>query len=95
MVAYDGLLLISGTPTQGGHFNGSVLITDSSSPALTATGDIQIFVAAQKLSAIVPGSITCRVGQPCSFSVTAVGGDGNYTWLVMDGDLPDGLSATV
>jgi Putative Ig domain len=94
VTAYDGLLLISGTLTQAGQYNGSVLITDSSSPPLTTTGDIQIFVAAQRLSTIAPASKTCTVGQPCSFSVTAAGGDGTYTWLAMDQALPDGLSAT-
>lgn len=94
VTAYDGVLVITGTPTQGGHFNGSVLITDSSSPPLTTTADIPIFVAAQRLSGVAPSSVTCKVGQPCSFTVTAVGGDGNYKWIFLDGNRPDWLSET-
>lgn len=73
-----------------------MLVTDSSSPALTATGQIQIVVGASPLTATASGPDTCTVGQPCPVTATVAGGvgaDGTYNWNGVI-NLPPGMSAS-
>jgi hypothetical protein len=88
-----GSLTISGVPTVGGAFNFTMSVSDSSSPAQTATHIFAFYVSLAPVRATVNAPGTATIGQPYSGTVTATGGDGNYTWGT-PGLLPPGLTAT-
>jgi hypothetical protein len=86
---------ISGTPTAVA--NGTALtfkVTDSESPAVSTTATLSLTVTA----AISPLQITSTslpngtVGTPYSATLAATGGKVPYTWSLMTGTLPAGLS---
>jgi hypothetical protein len=84
--------VISGTPTATGNFFLAVAVTDSQSPAKTASASLPLSVTA----AIAPLSITSTAvagatsKQPYSATLSATGGTAPYTWSVTG--LPAGLS---
>lgn len=81
--------VISGTPTAPGTANFTVQVT---SAGQTATRALSISVtnpAPAITTAAMPGG---TVGVAYSATLVAVGGDGTYTWALLDGTLPDGLS---
>nr|WP_311719288.1 putative Ig domain-containing protein [Edaphobacter lichenicola] len=84
--------VIAGTPTATGNFSISVTVTDSQSPAKTASATIPLAVTAP----IAPLSITSTAfagatsNQPYSTTLSATGGTAPYTWSVTG--LPAGLS---
>jgi eukaryotic-like serine/threonine-protein kinase len=73
-------LTISGVPTVAGPFNFTMSVSDSSSPALTATHVVLFYVSLPPLRITVNAPATATIGQPYSATVTATGGDGNYSW---------------
>jgi hypothetical protein len=85
---------ITGTPTAAGTDSFTVRVTDSSSPALTATKALTITVAA---ATVPPVSITTSslaggtVGTAYSATLAATGGKAPYTWSLAAGSMP-GLS---
>jgi len=84
--------IISGTPTASGTSSFTVKVTDSSSPAQTATKSLSIAVTAPALqitTASLPGGI---VGTSYSAVMVASGGTSPYTWSLSSGSLPAGLS---
>lgn len=84
---------ISGIPTAGGIFNFTVEVTDSALD--TATAALQIEVLSAPPLSITSGSTMAdgTVGVAYSQPVTATGGTAaSYTWAVIDGELPPGLS---
>ncbi|WP_183978351.1 beta strand repeat-containing protein, partial [Tunturiibacter gelidoferens] len=84
--------VISGTPTATGNFSLAVTVTDSQSPAKTASASFPLSVTA----AIAPLTITTTAvagatsNQPYSITLSATGGTAPYIWSVSG--LPAGLS---
>ncbi|MCL6576955.1 S-layer homology domain-containing protein [Kyrpidia sp.] len=95
----DGLTLttdgtISGTPTTAGTSTFTVQVTDSSGTPQSATADLSITVdpAAQALSINTQSLPNGTVGSDYAASLDASGGTSPYTWTVVNGSLPDGLT---
>ncbi|ADG07760.1 S-layer homology domain-containing protein [Kyrpidia tusciae] len=95
----DGLTLttdgtISGTPTTAGTSTFTVQVTDSSGTPQSATADLSITVnpSSQALSINTESLPDATVGSDYSVSLDASGGTSPYTWSVVDGSLPDGLT---
>lgn len=89
----DGSTLsIGGVPTAAGTFNMVLSVTDSASPAHSATVSDLVYVTLPPVRATVNAPATAHVGQAYSGTVTATGGDGTYNWSAMS--LPPGLTAT-
>lgn len=83
---------IAGTPTAAGTFHFDVQVTDSASAV--ATQSLQIVVTVTPLAVTsAPDMPDGTVGQAYSESLTAADGSGSgYTWAVIDGELPPGLT---
>lgn len=85
---------LSGVPTQSGGVTISIQAKDSSSTPQTASKSFSLTVSA----AVSPLSITTstlasgQVGTTYSTAVTAAGGTTPYSWSVISGSLPKGLS---
>jgi uncharacterized repeat protein (TIGR01451 family) len=85
--------VISGTPTINGTSSFTVMATDSSSPPLTTTQALSIFISVTLPLAItttsVPGG---QVGTAYSATLTAFSVNPPDTWSVSVGSLPPGLT---
>jgi Putative Ig domain len=87
--------MVSGTPTNGGHYHPTVTVTDSSSPALSASMDFNVNISFPPMVISAPSLPAATVGAaypPVTFSAT--GGDGYYAWYLNNGNLP-GLSMSL
>ncbi len=86
--------LISGTPTSTGTFPFVVEVTDSDSPTGTATAHLSLTVNATQgtLGITSPGQLNGTVNTPFNSLLTANGGATPYTWSILSGSLPTGLS---
>src|SRR5882762_6664010 len=84
--------ILSGTPSQGGQFDFSVQVSDSSSPTpQTVMKALTLSVLAFALQ-ITPGALpNGQVGVPFQTTITGNGGVTPYTWAIT-GALPAGLS---
>jgi large repetitive protein len=85
---------ISGTPTTVGSFPLTVTVHDSSIPVQTATSIpltilIQTPQPLQATTPALPGGMTAT---PYNASLIAIGGVPPYTWSVISGQLPPGLT---
>jgi sugar lactone lactonase YvrE len=80
--------IVSGTPIAAGSFPITVTITDSSSPALTATQRFTLVVDAPLV--IQTTSLRAVAGTPYATTFTATGGNplGNYTWSIVSTGAP-------
>jgi len=78
---------ITGTPTGSGTANFTVQVTSGAQVATKALS-ITIIPALQITTTSLPAG---TAGDPYSQSLTATGGVGGYTWLVLSGSLPSGL----
>jgi serine/threonine-protein kinase len=88
--ANAGTLTISGTPTTAGTYTIKVSVSDSSSPAQTATASLSVTVSAPPLT-ITGGTLAAgTVNVAYSATVTATGGTGTKTYAATG--LPAGLS---
>ncbi len=82
---------ISGAPTAVGAFAFSVLATDSN--GVTGTGNFTITVdSTAPLEISFSGPDTGTVGVPFSAVMSATGGTPPYTWEVLAGGLPNGIT---
>jgi len=82
---------ISGTPTLAGTQNFTVAVTDSATPAQSATQALSIAVIPEGLVIVTTSLPPGTVGAAYSQTLIATGGVPPYTWSV-SGSLPDGLS---
>lgn len=87
--------VLSGTPTQV-NITGNVLtlqVTDSGSPAQTATVSITVRIAAALTIGTAPGPLPdAIIGVPYSFKFTSGGGISPIAWTLSSGSLPAGLT---
>jgi hypothetical protein len=88
--------VISGTPTSAGTFDFTVQASDAQTPPDTATRVLSIAIAAAPqpdplviTTASLPGA---KRNKNYSRTLTATGGVTPYTWSVMAGSLPPGLT---
>ena len=89
--------VISGTPTTAGTVGFSVTVTDSGSPAQTASASTSIVVAPALAQPLVIGSSTLPSGTngvSYSQALQASGGTPGYAWSITSGNLPTGLTLT-
>lgn len=78
-----------GTPTEGGDHAFTVQVTDGAGRVATRSLSITV----EPAPTIQTGSLpTGEVGTPYAAQLRATGGTGDYTWSVIQGALPDGLS---
>ena len=89
----NGTGAITGAPAGAGTANFTVKVTDSETPPATASAPLSITV-----QPVLPLSITTSslpagtAGSPYSATVAAIGGVTPYTWSVISGKIPDGLT---
>jgi hypothetical protein len=84
--------VISGTPTATGTSNFTVQVTDSGSPALSATKQLTITVNPAPLAIVTTALPNGTVQSTYSSILQASGGTTPYTWSVTVGALPTGLT---
>ena len=83
---------ISGTPTASGTATFTVMVTDSASPAQTASAQESITVAAGQLTITTVALGYGTTGNGYSATLGATGGTPGYSWSITQGSLPAGLS---
>jgi hypothetical protein len=86
--------VISGTPTASGQFNFAVQVSDASTPPKTAQASFSISISASGArlkitSASLPNGV---VGTAYSSTLGTSGGTLPYSWTVVSGTLPVGLT---
>lgn len=84
---------LSGTPTATGSFTFAIQAGDSSSPSQTITISVAIKSASLLVITSAGGALPdAIVGKPYSISLQAMGGTGPFSWAVVSGQLPAGLT---
>ena len=84
---------ISGIPTGSGSSTFTLKVTDSGSPALTASGQFSIAIAAAPAIVFSTSSLAnATYNVAYSANVVATGGAGTLTYKVTTGSLPTGLT---
>lgn len=87
---------IAGSPAQGGTFNFSVQVQDSSSPLQSVTHSYSIVVSKPNsrptLSITTESMPAATVGSSYMATLGASGGTSPYTWKTISGSLPGGIS---
>ena len=82
---------ITGTPTASGTASFTVRVTDSQTPADTATKAFSVTIPVD-LSVTTASLPAGQLAVAYSQTLAAAGGVGPYTWAVTSGSLPAGLS---
>jgi hypothetical protein len=80
--------IVSGTPTAAGSFNLTVQVTDSSG----ATASQSLVMTLSTTLTIVTTLTDAEVGTAYTETLTSTGGTGPFSWAVVQGILPLGLS---
>jgi hypothetical protein len=80
--------IISGTPTAAGESNFTVEV---SSAGRTGSKDLSLNVRSLPIWISTTALASAVLGNPYHEILTASGGDGNFTWSIDSGVLPDGL----
>lgn len=84
---------LSGTPTATGSFTFTIQAGDSSSPSQNITINVAIKSASLLVITSVGGALPdAIVGKPYGISLQAMGGTAPFTWAVLSGQLPAGLT---
>jgi hypothetical protein len=84
--------LISGAPSVVGTSNSTAQVTDSETPPVNATAQLSITInpgVVKITTTLLPNGVA---GQPYSATLTATGGVIPYSWNVVSGKVPDGLT---
>ncbi|MFL6314505.1 MAG: beta strand repeat-containing protein [Terriglobales bacterium] len=84
--------IISGTPTASGLFSFSVSLTDTSAPTPSVAFRNLSITIAQPLLITTTSLADGVVGASYTQTLSATGGDANYTWSLSSGSLPAGLT---
>ncbi|MGA2370374.1 MAG: putative Ig domain-containing protein [Candidatus Korobacteraceae bacterium] len=93
LILNSGTGAITGTPTGAGISTFTVQVADSENPVQTATRQLSITInPAVPLSISTTSLPNGTVGTQYSAPITAIGGVYPYTWAVISGTLPSGLS---
>lgn len=80
---------LTGTPEDGGTFTFTVQVTDGADRVATRSLSLTVQRAPTiQTTGLPPGD----VGGPYTAQLTATGGTGTYSWSVITGALPDGLT---
>ncbi len=88
----SGAGTLSGTPTAGGTFTVGITVTDSGGARISTGGTVTILVPGAPVS-IPSGNLPDgTVNVQYTASLSAVGGKSPYTWSILSGGLPEGLS---
>ncbi|OGW41977.1 MAG: hypothetical protein A2X57_03860, partial [Nitrospirae bacterium GWD2_57_8] len=80
---------IAGTPMNAGSYSAGIKVVDENNSTASAT--VSIAVAAQ-LVIDTPNLSSGLISRPYSDDLAAMGGTPPYTWSVLSGSLPDGLT---
>ena len=92
-LALDGPTgIISGTPTAPGLFSFSVSLTDTSAPTPSVAFRNLSITIAQPLLITTTSLADGVVGASYTQTLSATGGDANYSWSLSSGSLPTGLT---
>lgn len=83
---------VSGTPTVAGTAQATIKVTDSGSPAQTASPLESITIDAAPATLVISNPPAGTVNVPYSASIPVTGGTGPYTCNISGGSLPAGLS---
>ena len=84
--------VISGSPTATGTSNFTVRVVDSSVPPVNTTKNFQLQVVQALAITTTSPMTTALMGVAYSQTVAATGGTSPYTWSLVSGTLPVGLS---
>jgi len=84
--------VISGTPTTKGTSSFTVRVTDASNPAQSATKALSLAVVSPVKVTTASALPAAKVGVAYSATLSAKGGTPPYSWSVLSGALPAGLS---
>jgi YVTN family beta-propeller protein len=85
--------VVAGTPTSGGTFSFTVKLTDSEKPVgQTATKALSIDIAYTEPSVTTSSLPSGTVNSAYEAALTGSNGVGPYTWTIISGSLPAGLS---
>jgi hypothetical protein len=84
--------VISGSPTATGNFSLAITVTDSQSPAKTASATIPLVVSVPALTITSSTLPSGTDGSAYSGTLQASGGTPAYTWSISTGSLPAGLT---
>jgi hypothetical protein len=87
-----GTGVISGTPTTAGTSQFAISVTDSSSPAQTATHQYSVVIAPGPLAISTPSLPNGTTGVKYASTLAASGGTAPYSWAISAGSLPAGLT---
>ena len=88
----SGTSVISGTPTDYGTFNFTVQVTDAQQPPASDSKALSITVNVLPIEIATPFLRAAYVGVHYSQKFTADGGAPPFTWSLVSGSLPAGLS---
>ena len=85
--------MIAGTPTTvGSGIALSFTVTDSSSPALTATANLTLTINPVTLAITTASLPSGQVNAAYSAALSASGGTSPYAWSLISGNLPTGIT---
>ena len=82
----------SGTPTTAGTSSFTVKVTDSESPAVSATSTPLTILVINALTITTTSLPSANIGVAYSQQLAASGGVSPYTWSISTGSLPTGLT---
>jgi uncharacterized protein (TIGR03437 family) len=83
--------LISGSPTAAGNYTFTVRASDTGQQTVDATFTIVINAPANPLTVSAVAPPPALLHHPFNFQFSATGGVEPYSWLVLNGPLPNGL----
>jgi hypothetical protein len=97
-MSIDNSGYLSGWPTDvpAATYTLTITVTDQDSPVKSDSADVDIYLYGSVVSMVSPtngGTLTDAVRfEPYSYQAVATGGTGSYTWSIIAGSLPPGLT---